>query len=338
MKTEYLYYFIVASNASSFTKAAEELHISQQGLSRVIKLLEAEYGRVLFKRGDKKTELTDAGKELRLLAENVLEQYEQLERCMKQHDLSRRDNVAIEQITIFMTLNAMHNIFPVFSYALSASFPNTRFNISEVDQKDVHRMIAENEDPNTLFFISLPESKFLEYFEDSDIAFRPLLNTHLDCIVGRSSPLSSRTSFRWADLEKYEFVLKKDPGMLDLLEKRNALHPISEFAVWTTDTKFLEAILNTRDAVSFSTSFLGLYPDLDDFVHIPLENTFNTPVGFMLNAKQDYTALAWAVIRFVEGYFCSNYPKGLFQGGEVVGDIWTPVSKEPDAPGRSVTV
>lgn len=51
----------VATNLS-FTKTSEELYVSQPAISKQIALLEKELGVKLFKRDNKKTELTEAGK------------------------------------------------------------------------------------------------------------------------------------------------------------------------------------------------------------------------------------------------------------------------------------
>lgn len=326
MKTEYLHYFCVASRAKSFSKAAEELHISQQGLSRVIKILEKEYGCLLFKRGNWQVQLTQAGQTLQALAESVLDAYEHLERVMDGQGLSPQTDSDVEKVTISMTLNTMHNFYPLFASALSASFPTARFSVREVDPSNLHEMVRQDHDGNDLFFISIPEYRLQQFTADEEMHFRPLLDTELDCIVGRNSALAAISSFDWKDIEQYELVLKKDPAMIELLRHKGAIHSTSDFEYWSTDSKFLEAILNAQDAVSFSTSFLGLYPELDSFPHIPIDDTVKTPVGFLMKGGDELSEIAQAVINFVERFSSINYPKGLFSSAEKVAGVWAPVS------------
>lgn len=325
MKTEYLHYFCVASRAKSFSKAAEELHISQQGLSRVIKILEAEYGCLLFRRENWQVQLTQAGHMLRTLAESVLDAYEHLERVMDGQGLAPQADFVAEKITISMTLNTMHNFYPFFATALSASFPTVRFSVREVDPANLHEMVRQDHDGNDLFFVSIPEFRLQQFASDGEMRFRPLLDTELDCIVGRNSALAAISSFDWKDVGQYELVLKKDPGMIELLQHKGAIHSTSDFEYWSTDSKFLEAVLDTQDAVSFSTSFLGLYPELDSFLHIPIDDAVKTPVGFLMKSSDGLSAIAWAVINFVEQFFSMNYPKGLFSSEEKVAGVWMPV-------------
>jgi LysR family glycine cleavage system transcriptional activator len=56
--------FEVAARQLSFTKAAEELHITQGAVSYQIRELESRLGFALFKREIRKVSLTDAGERL----------------------------------------------------------------------------------------------------------------------------------------------------------------------------------------------------------------------------------------------------------------------------------
>lgn len=55
-------YFLTIANCLSFSKAAKQLFISQQALTRQIALLEEELGVKLFVRSTRSVRLTEAGK------------------------------------------------------------------------------------------------------------------------------------------------------------------------------------------------------------------------------------------------------------------------------------
>lgn len=67
----------------SFTKAAEEMCISQPAVTRHIKEIESEYGQRVFERTNGKLILTKAGTVLLAHAEKILEQYDALDFEMK---------------------------------------------------------------------------------------------------------------------------------------------------------------------------------------------------------------------------------------------------------------
>ena len=61
MELRVLRYFLTVAKEQSFTKAAEQLHITQPTLSRQLAALEEELGTALFNRGGRCITLTAAG-------------------------------------------------------------------------------------------------------------------------------------------------------------------------------------------------------------------------------------------------------------------------------------
>ena len=61
MELRVLRYFLTVAKEQSFTKAADQLHITQPTLSRQLKALEEELGTVLFNRGGHSITLTEDG-------------------------------------------------------------------------------------------------------------------------------------------------------------------------------------------------------------------------------------------------------------------------------------
>ena len=59
-----LRYFLTVARYENFSKAAEELHVSQPSVSKAVKLLETELSSALFERKGKRIELNNAGRAL----------------------------------------------------------------------------------------------------------------------------------------------------------------------------------------------------------------------------------------------------------------------------------
>ena len=72
MELRLLRYFLIVAKEQNFTKAAEQLHITQPTLSRQMAALEDELGIILFLRNGKRTTLTDEGILLKRRALEIL--------------------------------------------------------------------------------------------------------------------------------------------------------------------------------------------------------------------------------------------------------------------------
>ena len=95
MELRLLRYFLTVAKEQSFTKAAEQLHITQPTLSRQMTALEDELGITLFLRNGKRTTLTDEGI---LLKRSALEILNLEEKTLK--ELKGKEDVVEGTITI----------------------------------------------------------------------------------------------------------------------------------------------------------------------------------------------------------------------------------------------
>ena len=72
MKLSHLEYFSAVCRLGSTTQAATVLSISQPAISAAIRDLENEFGVLLFVREGKRLQITDAGKKLYDLSQDIL--------------------------------------------------------------------------------------------------------------------------------------------------------------------------------------------------------------------------------------------------------------------------
>ncbi|MEN3301277.1 LysR family transcriptional regulator [Pseudonocardia sp.] len=79
METRQLRHFLAVADVGTFTAAAEQLRISQPGLSSSIRILEHQLGAELFVRSRRRAELTEAGRELYAGARRALATLEAVE-------------------------------------------------------------------------------------------------------------------------------------------------------------------------------------------------------------------------------------------------------------------
>ncbi|MGT2666066.1 LysR family transcriptional regulator [Streptococcus rifensis] len=86
IETRLFYYFLAIERAGNFTRAAEQLFISQSTLSKQMQDLENRLGRQLFVRGKRQVSLTEEGQLFKEKAQEILQLVEQTEVALKQTD------------------------------------------------------------------------------------------------------------------------------------------------------------------------------------------------------------------------------------------------------------
>ncbi len=87
--------FVTVAEEGSFTRAADRLHLVQSSVSAAVLTLERELGAKLLARGNRRSELTDAGRALLPEARHVLEAVDLAEDAVRQVGAGLRGSVAL---------------------------------------------------------------------------------------------------------------------------------------------------------------------------------------------------------------------------------------------------
>ncbi len=95
MTLEQLRIFLAVVEHLHFTRAAEELYITQPAVSAAIQNLEKEYNLKLFHRVGRRIEITDAGKLLKIEAQKILDQVELTKRGLQELTSLQRGELRI---------------------------------------------------------------------------------------------------------------------------------------------------------------------------------------------------------------------------------------------------
>jgi DNA-binding transcriptional LysR family regulator len=98
--------FVAVAEEGSFTRAADRLHLVQSSVSAAVLALERELGAKLLARGNRRSELTDAGRALLPEARQVLAAVDLAEDAVRQVGAGLRGSVALG----VMQAQAMHEL------------------------------------------------------------------------------------------------------------------------------------------------------------------------------------------------------------------------------------
>jgi LysR family transcriptional regulator, low CO2-responsive transcriptional regulator len=130
--------FATAARHMNFSRAAEELHLSQPAVSTQIKELAADVGLPLFERIGRRTYLTPAGSEMLSCANAITERLREAESALAQLKGVKggRLNVAV--------ISAGDYFFPRVLAAFGASHPGVIFNLTVHNREGLLRHLADN--------------------------------------------------------------------------------------------------------------------------------------------------------------------------------------------------
>ena len=193
MDIKHLQYFLEVTRSGSFTRAANQLYITQPAISRIIKSLEDELGVPLFIRSWKQLSLTDAGRVLYEHAQIFDQQIEQLK--------TELDHLfTLEKGHIRIGLPSIINSF--FFSELIASFhkeyPEITFQLVEDGSKRIEEKVVN--DILDFGVVVLPENHDLfDYYT--------FVQEELKLVVPAAHHLVHKQIVSLKELEGEEFIM-----------------------------------------------------------------------------------------------------------------------------------
>jgi LysR family hydrogen peroxide-inducible transcriptional activator len=191
MEIDQLRYFLRVAERGSFTRAAEDLGISQPALSRSIQKLEEELGQPVFERKTRSVSLTEAGTLLQARSQQVLTILEDTKAEITDDGRSGRVRVgAIPTIAPFF--------LPKVLRRFSKEFPKATVIVQEHTTDSLLKSCTQGE--IDLAILALPVSaRYLEIEE--------LFEEELLLVLPPEHPLVEKAKIRLSDVEPYPFVL-----------------------------------------------------------------------------------------------------------------------------------
>jgi DNA-binding transcriptional LysR family regulator len=130
--------FAAAARHMNFSRAAEELHLSQPAVSTQIKEFASSIGLPLFERIGRKSYLTAAGEEMLQCAKGITQRLKEAEDA-----LARLKGVTGGRLNVAV-ISAGDYFFPRVLAAFGASHPGVAFNLTVHNRESLLRQLAEN--------------------------------------------------------------------------------------------------------------------------------------------------------------------------------------------------
>jgi LysR family hydrogen peroxide-inducible transcriptional activator len=191
MEFDQLRYFLRVADLASFTRAAEQLGVSQPALSRSIQRLEEELGQPVLERQGKTLALTDAGALLQGRAQQILSLVEDTKAEICDDGQSGRVRIgAIPTIAPYF--------LPPVLRRFSARYPRATLLVQENTTEELLKACTQGKVDLAILALPVP-SKYLEV--------ETLFEEELLLVMPPEHPLATKSNIRLGDVRPYPFVL-----------------------------------------------------------------------------------------------------------------------------------
>lgn len=298
----HLRYFCKLAETQHYTVAANELYISQPGLSGAITSLEQELGVRLFEKKGRNVYLTKYGKEfyqyvkesLNVLDAGVAKVYERSGKL--------KGSIDIGALTTVLT-----NYLPTVITDFTNAYPNITFNIYQGQTENIMPLLED----------ATYDIGFCSYTKPhQDMTAIPVLVQEVVAVVHKDHPLAEKTSVEMADLAFYDILTYSSSMQIgqqfcQLIRNQKFSIPEAKVHYDYHNELFLAGILEMDACVSPDYQPVGLVADVphlkefDDLVVIPVSDVpsnFRT-MYLVYNHKTFNTHVVNLFINFVKKYY-----------------------------------
>lgn len=190
-----LRYFVEIADCGSFSRAAENLFVSQPALSRSLQRLEDELGAQLFIRDKREVRLTAFGA-------SCLDDARQLLFIADRITSSARIASSGESGTLTLGYNLGEGDFRFFLLdAMRKRFPEIKIHLRKHAAGDMPHLLQSGQ-LDAAFTHS-----GVQYADAIDVAFLDLMDSRLQLVVPTQHPFAQRSAVNFAELKQEQFLL-----------------------------------------------------------------------------------------------------------------------------------
>lgn len=263
MNYEQIKLLVAIARSGTISDVAEKNNISHSAVSRQITNMENALGITLFNRSRKGSTLTEEGAKAVVIAQQILELYDQLQEL-------RRDATLFKEIKIgSSTIESLQFIPPIIR-RFKESFPAVNLHFYNLPVPDIKAHLKDCDlDMGLSFFTDSELAKTKESF-----LCKKLLSTHLVVLVNPESPLSRRAFVEPEDLRGQQFVLQRDSTVLSAVKKIMGENEFTIFSHMDQESMIKDCVTGAH-AITFSTEcFIQRHPLVlsKDICYLPVKS------------------------------------------------------------------
>jgi len=269
--------FYYAAKYESLSRAAEKLYITQPAVTKQIQQLQNNYGIKLLNRFGKKMVLTDAGRNLFKIAENILELETRAEESIRDFQQLKSGNINIMSSETF---GAYYLPFILIEY--TKSNPNIQISASILPVDEVHEKV-----------LSLKcDLGFVSYVtKDPRIVSKKIVEDSIVLIVSHSHPFAKNKYFKPSDLEGQNFIMHEKGSatrrIVDEFLENNNIKVNIKFEL--SNNEAIKRIVENNNEIALVSKNIGIEEiKSNKLIGIPGKDSFLKRSFYMIYHKDKY--------------------------------------------------
>ncbi len=241
--------FLAVSRYLNFTRAAEELMLTQPAVSRQVAQLERELGVTLFERLGRSVYLTDSGRRLIPLAEQLLGQMDRVVEAVRGDESGGRGSLRIGAST-----TPGYYLLPPILGRFHRDYPNVDLEFTVENSLAIERRLMRNE--LDLGFVGAPA-------ENDALMFEPIAKDEIVCFCGAIHPQGARRRWMPRALADATWIVREHGSATRrLFEQRLAAAGVAmRKLIELNSPEGIKALVRAGVGISFM-SVRGIEPEL----------------------------------------------------------------------------
>ncbi|OIP34650.1 MAG: hypothetical protein AUK27_06795 [Deltaproteobacteria bacterium CG2_30_66_27] len=291
MNPHHLRTFLAVWRHRNYTRAAEEIFLTQPAVSRQVRQLEEKLGVRLFERIGKSLHLTDAGKTLAGEAEKLLGAMERTAEAVRSHRSAERGSVRIGAST-----TPGFYLLPDLLGRFHRRFPKVALHYTVENSLRIEQMILRNE--LDLGFVGA-------HLSSEDLVLKPLLEDEIVCFTAPSHRLAKVRHVAPGSLEDELWIIREKGSATrrlfeDWLSSRKGT---IRKTIELTCPETCKALVRAGIGLSFM-SVHGLRSELraGRLVRIPVTGmSLKRPIFLAMHSEKRCSPVMETFLRIVEG-------------------------------------
>lgn len=266
-------YLLKVAELGSISRAAEQMYITQQGLSRIINSMEKELDVTLFFRHGNTIALTSIGEKVVAHAGEICACYSAMLRDINQYQSTAMGD---SSYTIYATPVICITLLPKIFLSLYQEYPMIKFNVIEM----LPPQIADEADltDNAIGILSIADflRRDSKRLKNQSVCFSPRFRDTLMLAVREDHPLSKKARIQQEDMASIPIALyNTERNMMEHLLGEAA----SKVVVHTTNHELCRNMVSKGVAAGLTSDLMDDYLPMDHTVRIPLERTVGIEYG-----------------------------------------------------------